>query len=377
MPAQPLTLPEKLIFRNIKRAAIVLLLIIRLDPQPVNETTAAEILAIDKETARKYLKTLQECQIITRLGRFDGYTLTEGGRQLALPYHLEKLMTASAEIPRSENLIKIGNAEIPRSDQPLKEEEEEEGLNMLKQKSSSSSLETENNQKQSILEQTELIFDNAVIAWGIELEINTIENILGWIAEAYDRRNRLGSPPSLVYSRLKDGIPARNRYKLNPGKYLPENYLLAIDRQDLIPRCQVCEQYPCTCKDENEDDDPDETGFKPEEPNPRIYQRWSSEGTMTPARAFEAALGQLQMEMPKAAFDTWLRDAELLDADPETRTFTIGAWTEYAATWIDSRLNSSITRLLTGIMNATIEIKIRKTEFIPANKEGKDADRTD
>ena len=83
-----ISIEEKLIYRNIKKAAIVWLLLLRLDPQPVTEATAADILQIDRATARKYLRNLNELNIITRLGRFAGYILTDTGRQLALPSEL-------------------------------------------------------------------------------------------------------------------------------------------------------------------------------------------------------------------------------------------------------------------------------------------------
>jgi len=85
----PLTIEEKLIYRTIKRAAIVWLLLLRLDPQPITETTAADILQIDRTTARKHLKSLSEIGICTRLGRYNGFILTQTGRQLALPTELE------------------------------------------------------------------------------------------------------------------------------------------------------------------------------------------------------------------------------------------------------------------------------------------------
>ena len=75
---------------------------------------------------------------------------------------------------------------------------------------------------------------------------------------------------------------------------------------------------------------------------------------MKAAQAWQAALGQLQMEMPKAAFDTWVRDAELLTY--EDGSFIIGVQNAYARDWLESRLSSSITRLLTGIMNRTVEV---------------------
>ena len=43
---------------------------------------------------------------------------------------------------------------------------------------------------------------------------------------------------------------------------------------------------------------------------------------MNPQQAWQATLGQLQMEMSKAAFDTWVRSAELVSHEKDT--FTIG-----------------------------------------------------
>ena len=71
-------------------------------------------------------------------------------------------------------------------------------------------------------------------------------------------------------------------------------------------------------------------------------------------QAWQAAIGQLQMDMPRAAFDTWVRDAELLSY--EDGSFIIGVQNAYARDWLESRLSSSITRLLTGIMNRTVEV---------------------
>ncbi|MCD6425861.1 MAG: chromosomal replication initiator protein DnaA [Anaerolineales bacterium] len=71
-------------------------------------------------------------------------------------------------------------------------------------------------------------------------------------------------------------------------------------------------------------------------------------------QAWQAALGQLQLEMPKAAFDTWVRDAELISATDGN--FQIGVHNAYARDWLDSRLKSTITKLLNGTMNRPVDI---------------------
>ncbi len=60
------------------------------------------------------------------------------------------------------------------------------------------------------------------------------------------------------------------------------------------------------------------------------------------------------MEMPKASFDTWVRDTEALSY--EDGRFTIGVRNTYARDWLESRLASTVSRLLIGIMNRTVDV---------------------
>jgi chromosomal replication initiator protein len=76
---------------------------------------------------------------------------------------------------------------------------------------------------------------------------------------------------------------------------------------------------------------------------------------MKAEQAWQAALGQLQIEMPKASFNTWVRDAEFISY--EDGTFIIGVRNAYARDWLESRLSSTAGRILTGIMNRTVEIR--------------------
>ncbi len=76
---------------------------------------------------------------------------------------------------------------------------------------------------------------------------------------------------------------------------------------------------------------------------------------MKAEQAWHAALGQLQMEMPKASYDTWVRDAELVAY--EDGLFVIGVHNAYARDWLEGRLASTVTRMLTGIMNRTVGVR--------------------
>jgi chromosomal replication initiator protein len=76
---------------------------------------------------------------------------------------------------------------------------------------------------------------------------------------------------------------------------------------------------------------------------------------MKAEQAWRATLGQLQMEMQKAAFDTWVRDAEMISY--EDGSFIIGVQNAYARDWLHSRLSSKVTRMLTGMMNRSVEVR--------------------
>src|SRR3990172_9179067 len=76
---------------------------------------------------------------------------------------------------------------------------------------------------------------------------------------------------------------------------------------------------------------------------------------MNASQAWQAALGQLQMEMPKGTYDIWVRDAELVAY--EDGSFVIGVNNAYARDWLESRLKSTATRMLTGMMNRSVEVR--------------------
>ncbi|MGB8215329.1 MAG: DnaA N-terminal domain-containing protein [Anaerolineales bacterium] len=91
---------------------------------------------------------------------------------------------------------------------------------------------------------------------------------------------------------------------------------------------------------------------------------------MNAEQAWQSALGQLQMEMPKASFDTWVRDTHL--ASYEDGLFTISVRNAYARDWLESRLSSTAMRLLMGIMNRSVEVQFMVANEEPAEEEDAD-----
>ena len=66
---------------------------------------------------------------------------------------------------------------------------------------------------------------------------------------------------------------------------------------------------------------------------------------MTPQRLWEAALGELELQMTRATFDAWLRGTRCLERE-EDDTLVIGCHNAYAVEWLENRLYPVIERAL-------------------------------
>jgi chromosomal replication initiator protein len=95
---------------------------------------------------------------------------------------------------------------------------------------------------------------------------------------------------------------------------------------------------------------------------------------MNPQQAWQATLGQLQMEMSKAAFDTWVKSAELVNY--QDNLFTVGVHNPYARDWLESRLATTMTRQLSGLLDRPQKVRFvvwqqdeELEESIPSSEE--------
>lgn len=86
-----------------------------------------------------------------------------------------------------------------------------------------------------------------------------------------------------------------------------------------------------------------------------------------PERAWQMALDQLRLDMPKASFDTWVRDTSFVSF--EDGVFTIGTPNAYGREWLASRLTSTVARLMSGILNQQMVVEFIVTEEILENEE--------
>jgi chromosomal replication initiator protein len=76
---------------------------------------------------------------------------------------------------------------------------------------------------------------------------------------------------------------------------------------------------------------------------------------MQAEQAWQAALGQLQLEMPRATFDTWLRGAALLTH--EDGEYVIGVSDAYRKDWLENRLLGTVKRALSSIAGRSVDVR--------------------
>lgn len=76
---------------------------------------------------------------------------------------------------------------------------------------------------------------------------------------------------------------------------------------------------------------------------------------MTPESAWKATLGELELQMTKATFNTWLKDARLLAC--EENEFVVGVRNDYAKDWLENRLRDTILRTLSAIVDHTVTVR--------------------
>jgi DNA-binding transcriptional ArsR family regulator len=127
--------------------------------------------------------------------------------------------------------------------------------------------------------------------------------------------------------------------KLESGERPPREFLRAAEEQ-LRRRQWMREQV------EQEDQDPEEGDLS--EPEPESVPDEAH-------RLWARCLGELQLQMTKATFDTWLRGSRVIEAGDDCLTITVRH--AYAVDWLQNRLLSVIERTVArhadGKMNIT------------------------
>ncbi len=72
-------------------------------------------------------------------------------------------------------------------------------------------------------------------------------------------------------------------------------------------------------------------------------------------QVWPATLGELQLQMTRATFDTWLRGSRLLKHEDDL--FVIGVKNGYAKDWLENRLLATIKRTLARLVGRTVDVQ--------------------
>ena len=87
----------------------------------------------------------------------------------------------------------------------------------------------------------------------------------------------------------------------------------------------------------------------------------------SPEKAWQAAVANLESDMSRATFSTWVKPTHLVEFSDDT--FVIGCINAYGRDWLTDRLTTTLQRFLTGVLNR--EAKVR---FVVCEQEVDDED---
>lgn len=180
--------------------------------------------------------------------------------------------------------------------------------------------------------------------------------------EAEARADSAATPASEIWSALREaGIGPNNRVKallekpyLTPG-YIRAHFLELVRQQKYSPGLLLtiletgapAPAIPEDRQPEPGDQKPIPDPALPVARDPSVHL--VANGTKTALAAWEAAKSQLEGEMPRCSFQSYVQPAELVRFEPDQNCFRVQAPNAFARDWLDARLSSTTTRMLSGI----------------------------
>lgn len=388
--------------RVMKGLAYMLAVMITLDRHYPGRAFRAEQVALvagmDVRTASKQLQDLSTLdRVILSKG---GYVLTQGGRALFLAPANDEALALSPEgiqaleaqahdqsitpipaFPQIGKASDLGEGESNTHTACALEEVEDSSL-ILRFKDSSSSLKSTKDllTTKNILAHSSILFgEPGVVMARLDLDAIQVHYALGWMAQAYDQRRRsdyprgLENPAGLVYSRLRDGEQPkpREQYYIAPEKYLPDAFLEVLGLVHYV--CGSCLQKFTTraeldqheklmficehgCEVHFHTMDEVESHYQSEHVRQTVDAAVEALGADSEGgRAWMRVKETLQAEMPRANFESWVQDTQAVSYDG--KVLTVGARNVFTRDWLESRLESTIERLLIGILSAKVTVR--------------------
>lgn len=203
----------------------------------------------------------------------------------------------------------------------------------------------------------------------------TLLEILGWMAQAYQERENLMHPYGVVYRGLRRELKKRGKVDSSirpdpqyaqPFEHLPSEYLSAVGLENyIVSRCKKCgmangkhtEHCECVWTEWREIETETVVIIEPGMINPALDERRNGGLAMSINDSWARALTTLQQEMPRASFETWVRDTMPSSWDEKTYSVTVATRNSYARDWLESRFTPTCERILSDLLEAPTKIK--------------------
>ena len=347
MKRLPLTQEDRLFLKSIKGTAVVILLMFKVYPTPVNADNLAFEMSVDRRTAGKYLDDLS-ANGFTALMKGQGYVLTSQARELMMHFFGNLVSIEAQDLAQQPQ---VQAQQVLEATNPITHTvcalEEEDSLTKELKKDSSSSEKAHNLRElpttAQIIAATPILFGEPGVAHG-HLDFDEIDPMyaLSVLAHCYalrkDRENPNGllhRPAGLAYKMLLEGKRAQAMYVADPLRFLSSRFLeilhLAAPEQEAIGE------------------------ESPEEPVLEAAPLKPISVEIPASAAWQLVLDQLHMEMNHVNFENWVKDTQVVGFDGHI--VTVGACNKITCEWLESRLTRVVERALIGIMNQQVSVR--------------------
>jgi hypothetical protein len=225
-----------------------------------------------------------------------------------------------------------------------------------------------------LVEHLPLLFDpkdyGGALEWSDKFVAGIPERALAWIAKAYHERENFrqaGGALGLIVNHLGEQDEPARYYVQNWFELLTDAYLEAVGEMEYT--CKFCpdrfetsasfdehmrQAHPYVCEEcrppRTFETEQEATAhyFEAHDPLRVVKAREAFAPNLTdsdPAvRAWETVKEKLQMEMPRASFDTWVRDTQAVRCDGNA--LTVAARNSYARDWLENRMTARVKALL-------------------------------
>ncbi len=86
-----------------------------------------------------------------------------------------------------------------------------------------------------------------------------------------------------------------------------------------------------------------------------LQEKVNQEG-ITVQQAWKEVKRQLEKELPRASYDTWVRDVQLVDyRDEDTIVLAVG--NTYARDWLRNQISHTAERAMVGVVGRSMKVK--------------------